>query len=101
MAVLAGKGSHVVQIAFAVGGDRDDVAQRPGVEDAANLDHVRQPAGPHRFHQEGLAGAGDTDELLLSPKDTSAPTLADAADQGLLPTWEDCQELYAALRARG
>ncbi|HVU71336.1 MAG TPA: dTDP-4-dehydrorhamnose 3,5-epimerase [Mycobacteriales bacterium] len=40
-------------------------------------------------------------ELLLSPKDTAAPTLAEAAEQGLLPTWDACQELYASLRARG
>lgn len=28
------------------------------------------------------------DQLLLSPKDTEAPTLAAAAEAGLLPTWE-------------
>lgn len=37
-------------------------------------------------------------EPLLSPKDTSAPTLAEAVEQGLLPTWEACQEWYAHLR---
>lgn len=40
------------------------------------------------------AGAG---ELLLSPKDTDAPGLADAADSGLLPTWEAARTLYATL----
>jgi dTDP-4-dehydrorhamnose 3,5-epimerase len=36
--------------------------------------------------------------LLLSPKDTDAPTLTEAADLGLLPTWQACQERLAALR---
>ena len=36
-------------------------------------------------------------ELLLSPKDTSAPTLAEAAEQGLLPTYEACLAFYASL----
>jgi dTDP-4-dehydrorhamnose 3,5-epimerase len=31
-------------------------------------------------------------EALLSPKDASAPTLAQAAEQGLLPTFEQCQQ---------
>jgi dTDP-4-dehydrorhamnose 3,5-epimerase len=30
-------------------------------------------------------------DFLLSPKDEAAPTLAQAAEQGLLPTWEACQ----------
>jgi len=37
-------------------------------------------------------------EPLLSPKDEAAPTLADARDQGLLPTYDDCRRYYAALR---
>lgn len=35
---------------------------------------------------------------LLSPKDTAAPTLAEAAEQGLLPSYEECKALYASLR---
>ena len=35
---------------------------------------------------------------LLSAKDTAAPTLAEAAEQGLLPTYEDCRAFYASLR---
>jgi dTDP-4-dehydrorhamnose 3,5-epimerase len=35
---------------------------------------------------------------LLSEKDTAAPTLAEAAEQGLLPTWEACLERYQQLR---
>ncbi|MGN6331858.1 MAG: dTDP-4-dehydrorhamnose 3,5-epimerase [Motilibacteraceae bacterium] len=37
-------------------------------------------------------------EPLLSPKDTDAPTLAEARTAGLLPTYEDCVALYAQLR---
>lgn len=35
----------------------------------------------------------------LSPKDESAPTIAEAAKAGLLPRYEDCQAHYAALRS--
>jgi dTDP-4-dehydrorhamnose 3,5-epimerase len=38
--------------------------------------------------------AGD---LLLSPKDTDAPGLAEAAASGLLPTWEAARAFYATL----
>ena len=34
---------------------------------------------------------------LLSPKDTAAPTLAEAAEQGLLPSYEECRAFYATL----
>lgn len=37
-------------------------------------------------------------EPVLSDKDASAPTLAQARDQGLLPAWDDCQALYRTLR---
>lgn len=37
------------------------------------------------------------DELLLSPKDTDAPGLAEAAEKGLLPTWEAARAFYASL----
>ncbi|MFF2008973.1 dTDP-4-dehydrorhamnose 3,5-epimerase family protein [Streptomyces sp. NPDC058195] len=38
---------------------------------------------------------------LLSDKDAAAPSLAEAEQKGLLPTYEACQEYYALLRARG
>ena len=38
-------------------------------------------------------------ELGLSAKDTTAPTLAEARAQGLLPTLEQCTARYAELRA--
>jgi dTDP-4-dehydrorhamnose 3,5-epimerase len=37
-------------------------------------------------------------ELVLSDKDHAAPTLAEAAASGVLPTWADCQARYAELR---
>jgi dTDP-4-dehydrorhamnose 3,5-epimerase len=33
----------------------------------------------------------DGDRSVLSPKDAAAPTLAEAAEQGLLPQWAACQ----------
>lgn len=35
---------------------------------------------------------------LLSPKDTAAPSLAEAAESGLLPTYDECRAFYASLR---
>lgn len=40
------------------------------------------------------------EQLLLSPKDTDAPTLQQAAELGILPTWEDSLAFYAELAAR-
>ena len=37
---------------------------------------------------------------VLSPKDAEAPTLAEARDAGLLPTWDDAVALYSAHRHR-
>jgi dTDP-4-dehydrorhamnose 3,5-epimerase len=36
-------------------------------------------------------------EPVLSAKDAAAPTLAEAADQGLLPAYAACRDLYASL----
>jgi dTDP-4-dehydrorhamnose 3,5-epimerase len=38
----------------------------------------------------GLRFPPEAGELLLSPKDLEAPTLAAARDRGLLPSYEDC-----------
>ncbi|WP_327275291.1 dTDP-4-dehydrorhamnose 3,5-epimerase [Streptomyces sp. NBC_01224] len=38
---------------------------------------------------------------LLSDKDAAAASLAEAEEQGLLPSYEACQAYYAQLRARG
>ncbi|HEX6353605.1 dTDP-4-dehydrorhamnose 3,5-epimerase family protein [Actinophytocola sp.] len=40
-------------------------------------------------------------DLLLSPKDAEAPTLAEAEASGLLPRYEDCQARYRELRRLG
>lgn len=40
-------------------------------------------------------------ELLLSPKDTDAPGLAEAALQGLLPTWDEALAYYRTLNEEG
>lgn len=34
-------------------------------------------------------------DAVLSPRDTAAPSLAEAAEQGLLPTYDDCRAFYA------
>jgi dTDP-4-dehydrorhamnose 3,5-epimerase len=39
----------------------------------------------------------DIGELVLSDKDSAAPTLAQALERGLLPSYENCQARYAAL----
>jgi dTDP-4-dehydrorhamnose 3,5-epimerase len=39
----------------------------------------------------------DAADLLLSPKDTEAPGLAEAAAAGLLPTWDQARAYYASL----
>ncbi|WP_412539835.1 dTDP-4-dehydrorhamnose 3,5-epimerase [Longispora sp. K20-0274] len=39
------------------------------------------------------------DELILSDKDVAAPTLAEAAERGLLPEYAACQQLYSDLKA--
>lgn len=61
------------------------------------------PAREHGIHpldpEVGIRWPGGVTPLL-SPKDGAAPTLREAADQGLLPTYTDCQALYERLRAR-
>lgn len=48
----------------------------------------------------GLAMPFDTDDLLLSPKDREAPTLAEASDLGLLPTWGEATAYTHELSTR-
>ncbi|PWC03799.1 dTDP-4-dehydrorhamnose 3,5-epimerase family protein [Agromyces badenianii] len=40
------------------------------------------------------------EQLLLSPKDTEAPGLHEAAASGLLPNWDDCQDFYRKLEGK-
>ena len=63
----------------------------------AEREHGINPLDPDialRFPEE----AG---ELLLSPKDTDAPGLAEAAEAGLLPSWEAARAFYASLDKGG
>lgn len=60
---------------------------RPGAE------HGVTPLDPALGIDWGLPQA----DLLLSEKDTAAPTLAQAREQGLLPDWDACREHVEAL----
>ncbi|HSF97780.1 MAG TPA: dTDP-4-dehydrorhamnose 3,5-epimerase family protein [Ornithinibacter sp.] len=61
------------------------------------------PTGEHGIHpldpQVGLA-LPEGMAALLSPKDAAAPSLADAAEAGLLPTYAACTEWAARLAGR-
>jgi len=59
-----------------------------------------QPGREHGVHplDPGVGIAWPTDvRPLLSPKDATAPTLAEAQDAGLLPTYDECQAFYKQL----
>lgn len=45
----------------------------------------------------GLVFPPEAGEPLLSSKDTAAPSLAEAAASGLLPTWDDMRAYYSTL----
>lgn len=49
----------------------------------------------------GLVFPKEAGELLLSPKDTEAPSLTDAAVEGLLPIWNDARFFYDSLNKAG
>jgi dTDP-4-dehydrorhamnose 3,5-epimerase len=49
----------------------------------------------------GLVFPPEAGEPRLSPRDVGAPSLAEAAAAGSLPTWDDCQTLYGALKSAG
>jgi dTDP-4-dehydrorhamnose 3,5-epimerase len=59
------------------------------------------PTGEHGIHplDPDLALAWPADvEPLLSEKDAAAPTLAEASEQGLLPSYDACTAFYETLR---
>ncbi|MFF1633597.1 dTDP-4-dehydrorhamnose 3,5-epimerase family protein [Leifsonia sp. NPDC058248] len=60
-------------------------------------EHGINPLDP----EVGLRFPDEAGELLLSPKDTDAPGLAEAAESGLLPTWEAARAYYASLNNGG
>ncbi|WP_394551178.1 dTDP-4-dehydrorhamnose 3,5-epimerase family protein [Agromyces sp. MMS24-JH15] len=59
----------------------------------AEREHGIDPLDP----AVGLEFGIPDDELLLSPKDTDAPSLAEAEASGLLPTWEQARAYYDEL----
>ncbi len=66
-----------------------------------------EPYAPAREHEVypfdpeiGIAWPFDLGECSLSAKDDAAPTLAEAADAGLLPDYAVCKEYIASLRSR-
>ncbi len=60
------------------------------------------PSREHGIHpldpEVGLTLPDGMQTPLLSPKDQGAPTLAEAAERGLLPSYAACQRFYASLR---
>ncbi len=61
-----------------------------------------KPVGEHAVHPLDpaldLPWPGDV-EPLLSDKDAAAPTLAEARDSGLLPSYDECVAFYDRLRS--
>ena len=70
----------------------DDAAVTYLVSDVYNpaAEHGIDPLDP----EIGLVFPEEAGEPLLSPKDTDAPTLAEAAAAGLLPTWSDMRAFH-------
>jgi len=73
----------------------DDATVSYLVTDTFNVDreHGLDPLD----REIGLVFPDEAGEPLLSPKDTDAPSLAEAAASGLLPTWDDMRAYYASL----
>lgn len=63
----------------------------------ASREHGIDPTDP----AIGLVFPVEVGELLLSPKDTDAPSLSEAEALGLLPTWSDVRDFYASLDQKG
>ena len=60
------------------------------------------PTHEHGIHPLDLALAlpwPETSAIVLSPRDASAPTLAEAEETGLLPDYAECQRWQEALRS--
>jgi dTDP-4-dehydrorhamnose 3,5-epimerase len=76
----------------------DDATVSYLVSDTYNAaaEHGINPLDP----EIGLAFPIDGDRLLLSPKDVEAPSLAEAAELGLLPTWHDARAFYTSLNGK-
>ncbi len=59
-------------------------------------EHGINPLDP----EVGLEFTLPSDELLLSPKDTEAPTLSEALERDLLPGWDAARGFYASLNVQ-
>jgi dTDP-4-dehydrorhamnose 3,5-epimerase len=77
-------------------------------DDTTAMYLVTAPYNPGREHglhpldpQIGLELPEGMQAPLLSAKDAAAPSLAEAQEQGLLPSYAACQELYASLAGTG
>ena len=73
-------------------------------DDTTAMYLVTAPYAPSREHgihpldpEVGLVLPDGMNDPLLSPKDHSAPSLAEAMEQGLLPTYAACREFYSSL----
>jgi dTDP-4-dehydrorhamnose 3,5-epimerase len=75
----------------------DDAAVTYLVSDVYNpgAEHGIDPLDP----EVGLVFPEEAGEPLLSPKDLEAPTLAEAAAAGLLPTWSDMRAFHDSQKA--
>lgn len=75
----------------------DDAAVTYLVSDVYNpsAEHGIDPLDP----EIGLVFPEEAGEPLLSPKDLDAPTLAEAAAAGLLPTWSDMRAFHDSQKA--
>jgi dTDP-4-dehydrorhamnose 3,5-epimerase len=62
----------------------------------ATREHGINPLDP----EIALVFPEEAGELLLSPKDTDAPSLAEARDSGLLSEWNDARAHYASLSTK-
>lgn len=63
----------------------------------AGREHGIDPTDP----AIGLVFPPEITDLLLSSKDTDAPTLAEAKEQGLLPSWAGTRAFYDSLNREG
>ena len=74
------------------------------ISDVATIGYLcSEPYAPDREHginpmDVELGLPWPSGELVLSPKDQQAPTLAEALEQGILPRYEECRDLAASLR---
>lgn len=81
------------------------VALTEGATVSYLVSDVYSPSREHGINpldpEVGLRFPDEAGELLLSPKDTEAPGLAEAAASGLLPSWDVAMSFYDSIRTIG